>query len=91
MDKEPSPDPLMLGAEPELAEGDWRKRELLQTSEFVREEIFIEQFGIDPVPRLPDLHEPVITIPEKFWDAGSCRPVTFRKNRKGISCNWTRA
>jgi len=58
MDQEPSPGTLVLSAEPELAEDEWREGELPQTSEFVREEIFIEQFGIDPVPRLPDLHEP---------------------------------
>jgi hypothetical protein len=48
----------MLGAEPQLAENECRERQIAQTTELLREKIFVERFRIDPVPCLADLHEP---------------------------------
>jgi len=47
----------MLGAEPELAEDEWREREFAQSMDLFGKGFIIKRFGIDPVPRLPDLHK----------------------------------
>jgi len=58
LDNEPAPGPLVAGAEPELAEKKWREREPAEIADLVRKKIFVKRFGIHPVPRLPDFHEP---------------------------------
>lgn len=42
VDRQPAPNPLVLGAEPEFSDNRFRERELPQRPDLVREEIFVQ-------------------------------------------------
>ena len=56
-DPEPSPSPLVPGAEPDLPGDSWRERQHTDIAEIVREKIFIECIRVYLVPGLPDSHD----------------------------------
>ena len=47
MDPEPSPGPLVPGAEPDLPGDPWRERQMTDIAEIVRQEIFIHRVRVD--------------------------------------------
>ncbi len=57
MDPEPSPGPLVLGAEPDLPRDPLRERQCADITEIVRQEGFVDRIRVDPVPGLPDPHD----------------------------------
>ena len=57
VDQQPAPDPLVPGAEPELAEDEWGERERTQSGNLVRELLVVKPVRVDMVPGLPYLHE----------------------------------
>ena len=56
MDNKPAPDPLVLGAQPELAEDEGWKRERPQVCDLIRELLIEKTIRVDMVPGLPYLH-----------------------------------